>query len=192
MPQAEAQAYTVGQSVNKLRLWRCTLHTVVVVAPTHNCKTNERANKWEVQPSRSSWSWRWPTVSLAKDQATKEGASWWRVGLQLQRCGGGAGVVVVRGWCWHWRFVGFSSLWSATQPAQPTRRVVHLRAKCVCALMTPSCKCACVCGNIICSYWSRNANPPRNQRATFNSWSSWNQKLSHVPHLLVNLFLVNV
>lgn len=52
--------------------------------------------------------------------------------------------------------------------------------------------CVCVCGNIICSYWSRNANPPRNQRATFNSWSSWNQKLSHVPHLLVNLFLVNV
>lgn len=27
-------------------------------------------------------------------------------------------------------------------------------------------ECVCVCGNIICSYWSRNANPPRNQQAS--------------------------
>lgn len=63
------------------------------------------ANKWEVQPSRDragagAGAGQW---SLAKDQATKEGACWRMVQLG------------VRGWCWHWRFVGFSSLWSGTR-----------------------------------------------------------------------------
>lgn len=150
-----------------------TLHVVVarctLLLATHNCKTNERANKWEVQPSRDRagagaghWSL-WPKIKPPK-----------KAPVLLACVAAFAGTVAL---C---RFLLLPLKWHAER----SRRVDDAVASCKRPVA-----CVCVSVAAIGAEMRTHLGEPTTRSS---SWSSWNQKLSHVPHLLVNLFLVNV